>query len=217
MSVRPSTTAELGPAREGELVVAAAAGDIDAFQALYKAHVQRVHRFAARRVGHNAADDITAETFARAFAAMPRFQWTGKPFSAWLFRIARNQIIARARSGSRMVVGLPEGSEPTVESHEGQVETALEAELLRGALGELSEAHRRVVELRYLEELSVAEVAAVLDISEEAVRAQTYRALKRLRERFPSMLSQRRTPAPAPGTGRVPKVLDGESRLERPA
>src|SRR5574341_2127322 len=61
------------------------------FAELYERYFDRVYAFALTRTGDRAsAEDVTAETFRRAFENLPRFQWRGVPFSAWLFRIAAN-------------------------------------------------------------------------------------------------------------------------------
>ena len=92
-----------GTVDEGKLVAAAQA-DPKEFGALYELYVDRVYRYAYRRVGtHHDAEDVTAQTFQQALAALPKYEWRGLPFGAWLFRIAANVINRRGRTGSREI------------------------------------------------------------------------------------------------------------------
>lgn len=184
------------PASIGEeaIVVRAIAGNKDALRSLYEDNVQVVFAFCAARVGAQRAEDVTAETFCRAFEALPRYTWRGVPVRAWLLRIAHNLIVgqARRRSSSELVVDeMPEptGSNRGVDCAEMVVET-LETAYLMDALRTLGDQGRSVVELRFLRELSVAETAHVLDMSEPAVRASAYRALRSLRAKLGSAFRQ---------------------------
>lgn len=166
---------------EHELIDQARSGDSAAFRALYDAHVDRIFRFAAVRIGRQEAEDITAETFCRAWSALGRYEHRGAPFAAWLFRIERNLIASRGRRHTADHLddtGVPAVAQPSFE--DGLV-ARLEAADLAGPLRALPERHREVLELRFVEDLPVPEVATILDLTEEATRALTYRALKALR------------------------------------
>lgn len=77
-------------------LIAAAQADPCRFAALYDLHFERVYAYVARRVGNRAeAEDVTAEVFQQALASLPRFEWRGAPFAAWLYRIAANAIADR--------------------------------------------------------------------------------------------------------------------------
>ena len=170
------------------LVLAARGGDESAFKTLYLANVNAIFGFVAARTDRHTAEDLTADTFAKAYAAIGRFEPREVPFRAWLFRIAHNLVIGRARRRSSSEVGLqPEHAHALVDPApdvERQVSGALDAERLRECLALLPESQATVLDLRYLRELSVAETAAALELSEEAVRALSYRSLKALRALF---------------------------------
>jgi len=159
----------------------AAAGDVDAFQVLYRRNVNVVFAFLRNRVGAQAAEDLTAETFVRAYERIGKFQWRGIPIRAWLLRIAYNLIVASARKTpedprtNSMV-----GASP-IAGHEEAVIDHLGGTRALDALATLPEAQQVVLQLRVIQEISVAETAIVLGSTEEAVRSQTYRALKALR------------------------------------
>src|SRR4029453_17858175 len=72
------------------------------FAALYEANFERVYAFIARRVGdRDEAQDLTADVFHQALANLPRFEWRGVPFAAWLFKIAANAIADRWKRTAR--------------------------------------------------------------------------------------------------------------------
>ena len=85
--------AEDGPDHdERDLVERAAAGDRDAFETLYELNVQPVFAFLRSRAPRELAEDLTAETFCRAYQHIGRYEWRGAPYRAWLRRIARNLL-----------------------------------------------------------------------------------------------------------------------------
>src|SRR5437899_3079488 len=78
------------------LLVEAAQRDPARFGDLYDRHFERVYAFVARRVrDRDAAEDVTADVFQRALAALPAFEWRGAPFAVWLLRIAANALADR--------------------------------------------------------------------------------------------------------------------------
>jgi RNA polymerase sigma-70 factor (ECF subfamily) len=175
---------------ERVLVERARAGDREAFRALYERNVRVVHGFLANRVGPDEAEDLAAETFARAYERLDRFEWRGIPLRAWLLRIAYHEIVSRSRrrGPAEVLTDEPDpgagtghatapGPEDLVVDHHTRQGDVLDA------LAGLPAAQRAVVELRYLRDLSVAETAEVLELSTEAVRSLTYRSLRNLRER----------------------------------
>jgi RNA polymerase sigma-70 factor (ECF subfamily) len=167
---------------ESELVTAARDGDRDAFRDLYLGHVRPIFGFLASRTDVGSAEELTAETFARAYAAIGRFRVGEAPFRAWLFRIARNLVIERARR-KRVDVAVVFDS-VAVGAAEDLALASDEARRLRQCLEKLPESHATVLELRFLRELSVRETALVLSSSDEAIRALTYRALQALRRLY---------------------------------
>ena len=184
----PHVGPDLDPdlAAEAELVRRAVAGDRAAFRLLYEQNVKVVYRFVAARVAPSQVDDLTAETFARAFERIDGFEWRGVPIRAWLLRIAYHQVIGQSRRRSSSEVLTDDPTPPDVASHEdGLVDRLTDHQQVLAAMASLSPPQRAVIELRYFRELSVPETAVVLELSEEAVRALTYRSLRSLRAALP--------------------------------
>jgi RNA polymerase sigma-70 factor (ECF subfamily) len=76
-----------------QTLVEAAKADPARFEELYDRYVGRVYGFVSRRVGNRAAaEDITSAVFEQALVNLPKFEWRGAPFSAWLIRIAANAL-----------------------------------------------------------------------------------------------------------------------------
>lgn len=182
---RSISEAEL--AAEAELVARATAGDRTAFRGIYEQNIQIVYRFVSARVAPSLVDDLVAETFARAFERIDGFEWRGVPIRAWLLRIAYHQVVGRSRRRSSSEVLTDEPEPPGVGSHEdGLVDRLTDHQDVLTAMASLSPPQRAVIELRYFRELSVPETAVVLELSEEAVRALTYRSLRSLRASLPT-------------------------------
>ena len=182
MGQRVGAAGEIPAHEEKELVERATGGDRDAFQRLYELHIGAIFAFLRARAPRELAEDLAAETFCRAFQHIGRYEWRVAPYRAWLLRIARNLLIAHWRSKSSGVHLLAD-LEPVADAHvdADPTERMAAAEVV-AMLAELPDRHREVIELRFLEERSVAETAVVLEISEEAVRALTMRAMRALRK-----------------------------------
>lgn len=156
-----------------QLVDRARKGDRDAFGILYRRHYPSVYRLA--RFYLDGAEDVAAETFLRAWSALPRYRDTGAPFSAWLYGIARHVVSDARRAQLRVVPSevLPDrGVEQDGDSHL----------LVASLLERLSEDQRKVIEMKYLLGMTNPEVSAHLKKSIGAVSALQWRALKSLRE-----------------------------------
>ncbi|HMD30606.1 MAG TPA: sigma-70 family RNA polymerase sigma factor [Candidatus Acidoferrales bacterium] len=175
------------PLAEGDerLMVEAAQRDPRLFAELYERHFERIYSYVARRVRDRAsAEDVTADVFHQALKNLPRFEWRGAPFAAWLYRIAANAIADRARKVAR------ESAEPAPEqaapAPDPARDTAWEESERRGRIfclvRELPADQRRVLVGRFAEERSIREIAAELGRSEGAVKQLQFRALAALRE-----------------------------------
>jgi RNA polymerase sigma-70 factor (ECF subfamily) len=169
---------------EEVLVRNAVRGDREAFAALYEQNVERVYRYVLSRLGDAAdAEDVTAEVFIRAMKAISSYTPRGVPFIAWLLRIAHNQTVNHVQQRTRRRESpLPEGdiTPSTEDVEEIALRQAVSGELSRAML-ELTDLQQQVLQLRFANELSVAETATAMNRSPEAVRFLQYSALKALR------------------------------------
>jgi RNA polymerase sigma-70 factor (ECF subfamily) len=158
-------------------LVEAAQRDPSRFGDLYEAHFDRVYDFVMRRVRDRAeAEDVTADVFHHALAHLPRFEWRGVPFAAWLFRIATNALIDRAKRVARERA-VPRPDDPAVVSAE---DIEQRARLFR-LVDRLPASQRRVLVMRFAEEKTIREIAEAVGRTEGAVKQLQLRGLQGLR------------------------------------
>src|SRR2546426_3965985 len=164
----------------------AKAGDAQAFGALYDRYFERVYRYVYYRVREEAeAEDVTSEVFFRALRAMPRYE-PRQPFLAWLYRIARNAVIDRARATRPRLsfedaLAHPDAGDHIVDPDAELLATDRRARL-RTALAKLTREQQEVVVLRFVEGLSADEVGKIMGKRAGTVRGLQFRALQALKK-----------------------------------
>ncbi len=170
---------------EERLVRLAQTGDQDAFGRLYQLYFDRVYSYIRVRLGSKVVtEDLTQQVFLNMIQSLPAFRWRGVPFSAWVFRIARNQVIDHLRrSGKKMAVPLDERMHNSAEpSAEDALEQVLTREELIDAINKLTQAQREVIALRFGAQLSTKETAQAMKKNLTAVKALQHSALAALRK-----------------------------------
>jgi len=176
-----------GKEAEEQLLVEAAQADPERFAELYESHFERVYAFIVRRLRlRQEAEDLTAEVFRQALQNLPRFEWRGVPFAAWLLRIAANAMADRWQRVAR-----EQGDPPPDPPDEAAAQDIERRALLYQLVDALPADQRRVVVARFVEEKSIRDIAQELSRSEGAVKQLQFRALQNLRARI--------HPTPEPG------------------
>ena len=179
----------IGQDEDAALAVRASGGDVSAFGLLYDRHVDAIYRYIYYRVRNDAeAEDLTSDVFMRALKAVPRYE-PRQAFLAWLYRIARNAIIDRARRGNRQVPFEDAIEHPTpdqVVEPDAQLLAHSDSDTLRNALKKLTPLQQEVVVLRYLHGYSTQEIANIVGKREGTVRGIQFRAIGALRQLIPS-------------------------------
>jgi len=170
-------------------LVEAAQRDPAAFDALYRKYLPQVYSYAVYELGdHHEAEDATERTFLSALGALPAFEERARPedghgastFRVWLFQIARNEVAQRRRARRRRAeTGLDLLAEAAdAVDIEGDAVRRDEAASAWRAIARMQGDRRRALILRFVDELSTAEIAGVLGRSEGAVRVLIHRALR---------------------------------------
>lgn len=157
------------------------------FEEVYVGHVDAVFAYLVRRTGERrVAEDLTADTFERAFTAIQRFDWRGAPLRSWLVRIAdRLATDWYRRRARRAVVRLAPDTERGATPSAEAVALARERdEAVYRALNDLSPAQRWVVVWHLGEGLAHRDIAQRLGRGEGAVRMLYVRGLRKMRERL---------------------------------
>jgi RNA polymerase sigma-70 factor (ECF subfamily) len=165
---------------DGELIQQAADGDQSAFEELYQRYARPVFGLALRRLGDRGrAEDAVQETFASIWRSAGSYKPERGPGAPWLYAVARNAIVDRARARTDLPTEVPD--EPAQElGPDGRAEQAWVSWRVHAALGELPEREREVVALAYWSGLSQSEVAEFLGIPLGTVKTRTRAALMRL-------------------------------------
>jgi len=137
------------------------------------------------------AEELTSETFVRALRRIYSFQWQGKDIGAWFVTIARNLIFDHVKSSRYRLESTTSDIvelSPSTHGPEQQVlDLATHEELLR-CVRKLNADQQECISLRFLQGLSVAETAKIMDRNEGAVKALQHRAVRRLAQLLPEGL-----------------------------
>ena len=161
-------------------------GNSEAFSFLYNQNVNRIYNYIFYRVGsEDDAEDITSRVFYRAFGHIQTYEDKGIPFSAWLYRIAHNLIANWHRDKQRRKeVSLDDQPElpHRVDLPETWIEKKQEMELLLKGIRRLAPDRQQLIFLKYLEDLSNAEIAVIMGRTEGAIKSLYHRALMALKE-----------------------------------
>jgi RNA polymerase sigma-70 factor (ECF subfamily) len=155
------------------------------FAAIYNRYYDEIFVYISRRIeDHDMVADITSKTFTNCLSSLHKFKYMGVPFSAWLYKIAINEVrqfFRHRKNIPRMVciteTDFTEISQETVE--ESKYENAYE--LVPKLLSQLNENELQCIELRFFEKKSFKEIGFMLGLTEVNAKVRTYRILKKLK------------------------------------
>jgi RNA polymerase sigma-70 factor (ECF subfamily) len=172
---------------DAELIVASR-HDPSRFRELYDRRADDLLAYFYRRVlDAEVAADLLAETFAIAFERRGHFRDRGKPGGAWLYGIAAKELshwyrrqAVELRAVKRLGIDVPPLDDESIARIEALVDSGERRAAVAEALETLPDAERRAVELRVVDELGYAEIAARLSCTEGAARVRVHRGLARL-------------------------------------
>jgi RNA polymerase sigma-70 factor, ECF subfamily len=168
-----------------ELLERFAAGDLEAFEALFRQHQKEVYCWTARIVRDTgAAEDLTVETFWRIYRARERFDLVAGNFRAWARRIATNAALDHLKR-ARRETEIPEDY-PAAPRGDPAVRGELRSHLRRAFL-ELPAKYRLVTTLALIEDEPYDEIAGAVGISAALVKVRVFRAVRMLRKKLSSL------------------------------
>ena len=175
---------------ESELITNAIEGDKVAFGELYQRYVERIYNYCYYRTGnHQDSEDLTARVFMRALSHIPNYDNRGVPFSAWLYRIAHNLIANWHRDNKRRkIIAIDEYmlSPNPEDAPEFMTEYLEEQESLMEVVRTLPEDRQKLLFLKFVERLSNAEIGAMMDRTEGAIKSLYHRTLSTLQDEMTS-------------------------------
>lgn len=163
--------------------------DREAFGQLYEMYVDRIYNYVYYRTGNSQeAEDLTARVFFRALKHISRYEDRGAPFSAWLYRIARNLLANWYRDNDkRKMIPLDSISRKHLsETPELDTERDQEREALLAAIRRMPAARQELLILKYVEQMPNAEIGQIMGRSEGAVKSLYHRTLLSLRDEMSS-------------------------------
>ncbi len=168
--------------KEHELIRRAQQGDRQAIGELYRVHVDVIYRYIWARVKDDSlAEDLTAQVFLKALEGLPTYQPSGKPFVAWLYRIAYARIVDHWRRLERRVEVPLEETLPARGPHPDELlEFEADWTTAMDLLCQLTDDQQDVIILRFIGEMSLADVAETVGKTVGATKALQYRALASL-------------------------------------
>lgn len=169
-------------------------GDGDAFSFLYELYVNRIFSYIYYRTGSvTDAEDLTARVFQRALGHISRYTQKGIPFSAWLYRIAHNLVANWHRdNGRRQEVALDDQPDLVMpgDHPEREMVNNQEVERLILVIKKLSPERQQLIVLKFVQQLSNAEIAVIMSKSEGAIKSLYHRTLLELRAELNKILEQ---------------------------
>lgn len=157
------------------------------FRVLYQRYHEPIFRFVFKRtVDEVLAADLTSQVFLKAMQKIDKYVFKGVPFSAWLFRIASNEIAQHFRKQNKSrVVALEERTAHDLEDeYEDKADLDININLLKSVIQDLKPDEVELLELRFFEKRPFKEVADILDITENNAKVKIYRLLQKMKKRF---------------------------------
>lgn len=169
---------------ESDLIERAKTYEEAALSELYWRHAEAIFRYIHYRISDQiVAEDLVSEVFVRALEALPGYQDSGRPFVAWLYRIAHARVVDHYRRQQvRKAVPLDEhllADEWT--NPEQLIDKRVNEQQVRKALADLTDEQQQVISFRFMAQYSVAEVAQIMGKTEGAIKALQHRGLAALR------------------------------------
>lgn len=160
----------------------AARSDPQGFAPLYEHYFADIFRFILRRAqNRDLTADLTQQTFLKAMLALAKYQPRGLPFRAWLYRIALNEVRMHWRKKKEVLIDISFREVKGLSEEMGLDLDEPEIQRLTQAMSKLDDQRARLIELRYMDGMSFAELGQVLGIGEDAAKMRTHRVLAQLR------------------------------------
>ena len=172
--------------RKENEIIERSKNDVRAFGEIYEKYFDRIYNFIYRQTDdEEIAGDLCSQTFVNALHSLKKYKFMGFPFSAWLYKIAGNEVNKHYRKNKKQKVFSLE--EAKVKEIVEQSDDAWDEELIQRLLNYMKDLPTdmlQVLELRFFEDKDFKEIAFILDMTESGAKMRTYRALDKLRLHF---------------------------------
>jgi RNA polymerase sigma-70 factor, ECF subfamily len=166
------------------LEIQAAQADPSCFEPLYERYYEEIFNFVYRRtVDESLTADLCSQVFLKALQNIGRYEFKGVPFSAWLYRIASNEVAQHFRRDSKQrVVSIEEAGLPEMFDEEDEHLDETRRLALVKALDKLKEEDLLLIELRFFEGRPFKEIGDILGMTENNAKVKAFRILNRMKK-----------------------------------
>jgi RNA polymerase sigma-70 factor (ECF subfamily) len=174
--------------KEKELVIKAKEGKEEAFSQLYDFYYGKIFGYILKRTANiEETQDITSETFFKAFKNLKKFKWKGISFSSWLYKIAFNETVnyfRKKKTVSLNNANILDPITPEMEILKAEETLSKKKEFLElhKKISHLSEISQQVLILKFFEKKKIREIAEILEKPEGTIKSLIHRAIEKLRE-----------------------------------
>lgn len=152
------------------------------FNVLYDRYYVRIFQYVYQRVQTEAqAADITSDTFIKAMENLKSYKFMGVPFASWLFKIARNEVYLQHKKDSKIRQVNFTTNDILAIAEEIEETRINKTEILITAIKQLNSEETDLIEMKYFEKRSYAEMASILDLTENNVKVKTFRVVQKLK------------------------------------
>ncbi len=154
------------------------------FKPLYNRYYEAIFRFIYRRTNdEHLSGDLVAQVFLKAMQKLNKYQFKGVPFSAWLYRIASNQVAQHFRDAKKdRTVSIEDQNLTDLAEEMEAIDNEQLRTLLIKSLEDLKPIDLSLIELRFFEQRPFKEIANLLEITESNAKVKTYRILEKLKK-----------------------------------
>jgi RNA polymerase sigma-70 factor, ECF subfamily len=168
----------------------AARGNPARFAPLYNRYYARILAFVYQRTeSKDDAYDVTQQVFITALENLGKYKSQGVPFSAWLFRIALNELSRQYRRAKvRQAVNIDDAQVTDVLHELGEENTAQTDARLMQTISKLAPDEVSLLEMRFFEQRAFKEIGDILEINEAAAKARVYRLLERMKTIYSALV-----------------------------
>ena len=152
------------------------------FNVLYDRYYIRIFQYIYQRAQtETQAADLTSETFIKAMENLKTYRFMGLPFASWLFRIARNEVYLQHKKNTKFRQVNFQTSDILIIAEEIEEIGINKTQLLIDAIKKLNVDETELIEMKYFEKRSYAEMASILDLTENNVKVRTFRVVQKLK------------------------------------
>lgn len=173
--------------KKEESILKAATTNPVKFAPIYEKYYIAIFKFVLQRVeNEQVASEIVSDVFAKAIFNLKKYKFKGYPFSAWLYRVAYNEIATKFRKKQKQrTVNIPDESWNLFSNDEDEEnDIAIDLQKLKICLPKLKPNEIELIEMRFFEERPFKEIGEILELTTENARVKTHRVLKKLQKLF---------------------------------